>query len=258
MNNTFTQHSDKSNGAPPFVGKHLDHQITAATIITFESSAPSANDSARGKLVYGVGVNDLPGHSSYKDPESGKQRKRPAYAAWHAMINRAYSDKTHARSPTYIGCSVHPDWLSFSGFKAWFDLNHVTGWSLDKDLLCAGNKVYGPEHCRYVPPYLNLIVTDCAASRGEFPLGVTRHRLGAQYIAQCRDAGTLKKLGVFPNPLSAHRAWQEKKADVIDTALLRYMKENVVDIKIVRALIHYTDRLRAGAKNGRETKGFSA
>lgn len=221
-------------------------------------SPQSANDSISRKLVCGVGVNDLAGHTSYKDPVSGKLRIRPAYAAWNAMLNRAYSVKTHARCPTYIGCSVHPDWLTFSVFKAWFDINHVSGWTLDKDLTSPGNKVYGPEHCRYVPPYLNLIVTDSAATRGEWPLGVTKQARGVKYQSFCRADGRQIRLGSFDCPLSAHRAWQEKKADVIDEALRRYTKERVVHLEVVRALIHYADRLRDDASAGKESAGFSA
>jgi hypothetical protein len=258
MSSTFTENNDKTNGASPrLAGNQLGHQIAATTTI-FGHTAPSANDSVSGKLVCGVGVNDLPGHSSYRDPETSKFRQQPAYAAWNAMINRVHNEKYLTRHPTYIGCSVHPDWLTFSGFKVWFDQNHVEGWCLDKDLTCPGNKVYGPENCRYVPPYLNLIVTDSAATRGEWPLGVTKHARGVKYQAFCRADGKQIRLGSFVCPLSAHKAWQEKKADVIHDALQRYMKERVVHIDIVRALIHYADRLRADAAAGRETTGFSA
>jgi hypothetical protein len=218
----------------------------------------SANDSVSGKLVCGVGINDLIGQTSYKDPVSGKLRMQPAYAAWNAMLNRVYNAKYHARWPTYIGCSVHPDWLRLSGFKAWFDLNHVIGWNLDKDLTRPGNKVYGPENCRYVPSYLNLIVTDSASSRGDLPIGVTRQKASAKYIAYCRVAGKQNRLGVFSTPLSAHRAWQEKKADAIDETLRRYTSERVVHLEVVRALIYYADRLRTDAQAGTETIGFSA
>jgi hypothetical protein len=67
-----------------------------------------------------------------------------------------------------------------------------------------------------------------------------------------------KRLGVFPDSLSAHKAWQEMKADGIDDALRRYTKEKVVHLEVMRALIRYVDRLRADAEAGRETKGFSA
>lgn len=244
----------------PLVLKSMSPAIqTSLNEPTTQNVTPdSANDSVSGKLVCGVGINDLTGNTSRKDPATGQFRMQPAYAAWNSMLNRVYNPKYLARWPTYIGCSVHPDWLRFSGFKAWFDLNHVIGWDLDKDLTRPGNKVYGPEHCRYVPPYLNLIVTDSAASRGELPLGVTKQKPGTKYIAHCRGAGVQKRLGVFSDPLSAHRAWQEKKADVIDDALRRYTKERVVHLEVVRALIHYADRLRADAGAGRETVGFSA
>lgn len=257
MSSTFTE-NDKTNGeSPQLAGNHLIRQIAATTTIPGHTVRP-ANDSVSGKLVCGVGINDLPGHSSYRDPRTGKLRIQPAYSAWNTMINRGYSEKTHARCPTYIGCSVHPEWLRLSGFKAWFDQNYVEGWCLDKDLICPGNKVYGPEHCRYVPPYLNLIVTDSAATRGEWPLGVTKQARGVAYQALCRADGKQIRLGSFDCPLSAHKAWQVKKADVIDDALRRYMNERVVHLEVVRALIHYADRLRADSTAGRETTGFSA
>jgi hypothetical protein len=257
MSSTFTE-NDKTNGeSPRLAGNHLICQIAAKTTIPGHR-APSANDSVSGKLVCGVGINDLPGHSSYRDPKTGKLVLQPAYSTWSAVIHRSYDEKVHARYPTYIGCSVHSEWLRLSGFKAWFDQNHVEGWCLDKDLICPGNKVYGPEHCRYVPPYLNLIVTDSSATRGEWPLGVTKQKQGGKFRALCRVDGKQIRLGSFDCPQAAHKAWQVKKADVIDDALRRYMNERVVHLEVVRALIHYADRLRADATAGRETNGFSA
>lgn len=227
----------------------------------FAQNAPtpeSANDSVSGKLVCGIGINDLPGHSSYRDSLTGKLRLKPEYSIWHGIIHRCYDAKVHAKYPTYIGCSVHPEWLRFSGFKAWFDQNHVDGWCLDKDLICPGNKVYGPEHCQYVPPYLNLIVTDSSATRGKWPLGVTKQNKAGKFSAYCRSDGKQIRLGSFDCPQAAHKAWQVKKADVIDDALRRYMNEDVIHIEVVRALIHYADRLRADAATGKETTGFSA
>lgn len=245
----------------PHLASTLTSPVTPATPIELtcaELLLPPANDSVRRNLVCGVGINDLFEPTTYRDPATGKVRARPAYSAWNSMLHRSYDEKIHTRHPSYSACSVHPKWLKLSGFKTWFDVNHVEGWCLDKDLLHPGNKVYGPEHCRYVPPYLNLIVTDSAATRGKWPLGVNRSKQSGKFLPSCRAGGKQIHLGSFDCPLAAHRAWQEKKADVIDNALGRYIKERVVHLEVVRALIHYADRLRADATAGRETIGFSA
>lgn len=258
MSSTFTEDNVKTTGETQcLTGTHLGGQLTATTL-AFDYTTPPANESVSGRLVCGMGINDLPGQSYYKDTVTGKSLPQPAYVSWNAMLHRAYGEKLHARAPTYIGCTVHPDWLSFSVFKAWFDQNYIPGWCLDKDLIHPGNKVYGPEHCRYVPPYINLIVTDSRATRGLWPLGVTKQARGISFQASCRADGEQIRLGSFDCPMSAHKAWQEKKADVIDATLQRYMKEQVVHIEVVRALIHYADRLRADAASGRETIGFRA
>lgn len=257
MSSTFTVNDIKINDSPHPADTNSEGRLTS-TALALEHTTLAANESVSGKLVRGIGINDLPGHTYYRDPATGKLRIQPAYASWNAMLQRAYDEKLHARNPSYIDCTVHPDWLRFSVFKAWFDQNYVPGWCLDKDLIHPGNKVYGPEHCRYVPPYINLIVTDSRATRGQWPLGVTKQARGVSFQASCWADGEQIRLGSFDCPMSAHNAWQEKKANAIDTTLLRYMKEQVVHIEVVRALMHYADRLRADAVAGRETIGFRA
>lgn len=58
------------------------------------------------------------------------------------MLRRCYDAKLQVRFPSYVGCSVHADWHSYSAFKLWFDKNYVDGYHLDKDILFPGNMVY--------------------------------------------------------------------------------------------------------------------
>ncbi|MBD8091967.1 AP2 domain-containing protein [Pseudomonas fluorescens] len=211
----------------------------------------------RNKLVQGFGLNDLDTPTTFKDPFTGKNRPIPVYAAWHSLLTRCYSENYQSKHPTYVGCTVHPDWLSLSKFKEWFDVNYVPGWDLDKDLITHGNKVYGPEFCRYVPPYLNLLITENSAVRGEQPLGVWMTRFNT-FSANCRNGGAKKFLGTFPTPMLAHRAWQVAKADAVDDALRRYMAEATPHLAIIRALIRYADSLRADVIEGRESIGFAS
>ena len=119
-------------------------------------------------LIYNKAINDL-----YLEKDIGNA---PAYQRWFDMVRRCYSEKYHISKPTYIGCSVCAEWLYFSNFKKWYDENYIDGFHLDKDILVEGNKVYSPEFCRFVPAYLNSLLTDRKNNRGDLPLGVTRVR----------------------------------------------------------------------------------
>ena len=118
------------------------------------------------KLVQGHGVNDFNG------PVKINGRPLKFYITWSNMLQRCYSEKSMSRHPTYRNCSVCDSWLSLTTFKEWFDTNYREGMSLDKDILIQGNKVYSPERCRFVPQYINSLLCDAGAIRGELPLGV--------------------------------------------------------------------------------------
>ncbi len=113
------------------------------------------------KLKYGVARND----SDYKVTENrivnGKRVqtwKCPFYQKWSDMVARCYDVNLHHRYPSYVGCSVCEDWLTFSKFKAWMETQDWEGKQLDKDILCPGNKVYSPETCVFVSKELNLFM----------------------------------------------------------------------------------------------------
>lgn len=97
------------------------------------------------KLVFGVGNNDLNGCS-----------KDISYNIWLQMLYRCYNNKKQLLSPSYIGCTVHNDWLTFSNYKQWFDLNYIEDYHIDKDIKTANNKVYGPDTCIVVSNNINL------------------------------------------------------------------------------------------------------
>lgn len=161
-------------------------------------------------LVYGAGSNDYP------TPIEVDGKIIKSYDLWRAMLQRCYSSGVHKKRPTYIGCSVAKEWLSFSTFERWFTENSVDGWHLDKDLLIAGNRVYGPETCVFVPHRLNTLLTDSRSARGEFPLGVCFHKYRQKYQATVSIDGDQKYLGLFDTPLAAHQAWQLAKAAIIE------------------------------------------
>lgn len=200
--------------------------------------------SGRGKprtLVHGIGINDADFRTRHE--EGGKMILDPAYQAWKEMLRRCYSQKYQAKQPTYIGCSVSNDWETFSKFDQWFLKNYKPGWEIDKDLLLPGNKVYSPDHCIFVPSWLNLFTIANDQSRGEWPIGVHFQKRGKKFVAHCSDpfSGKNEHLGLFSDPESAHQAWlirklehveaMRPKLDEIDPRLYEAVKVKVLSLR---------------------------
>lgn len=188
---------------------------------------------SKAALVYGVGVDDSP-----------EGTEDAAHVTWVAMIKRVY----HNPLPTYVDCSVDPSWHLYSDFKQWFDLNHVVGYQLDKDILQPGNKIYSPDTCVFVPHFINqAVVLRRNPPKSGFH-GV--HAFTDRWFARLSHKGETKDCETRVNALEAHCDWQRMKADTIDDHLNHYLKEVAPDLRVVRALIKYADLLRSNAEQG--------
>ncbi len=169
----------------------------------------SKRSMARRGLVCGIGVND----SDYKTSNliNGIEVRCPAYMRWKHMLKRCYSKKFQESRPTYIGCYVCEEWLTFSNFERWFNENNVDGYQLDKDIIKNGNKCYSPSKCLFVPSAINSLLVDCRARRGEFPIGVCADKRRGNYIAQIAIDSKRKSIGSFLTPEDAHNAYVSAK-----------------------------------------------
>lgn len=174
---------------------------------------------AKTKLVYGAGLNDADYVPEVKVFINGKQKRIwycPFFITWRSMLQRCFSQLCQSRHPTYINCSVSPEWLLFSEFRKWMNNQPWEGNDLDKDILHPGNKQYGPDKCVFVSTALNNFLLDRGASRGNYPIGVSFHKQRSKFIAQCRNPFTGKKefLGYFNWPDEAHEAWRKRKHEL--------------------------------------------
>ena len=183
------------------------------------------------KLVCGIGINDYNGNMSL----NGSAIK--SYAIWHAMLERCYSKKKQLKMPTYVGCSVCDEWIYFSNFKVWFDLNHNEDFELDKDILIKGNKVYGPETCRYVPKYINQLLVYSGRDRGNLHLGVSKHSSGKGYEMQCND-GYGKNIQHHHKTIEAAIAdYSATKKMIVKKQAIRAFLDNSIKSDIYLALV---------------------
>jgi hypothetical protein len=168
------------------------------------------------KKVFGIGINNADYQVSRKERVNGRWRmawRCPYYARWMGMLARCRSVSTQRNRPTYKGCSICPEWVYFMTFRAWMMQQDWEGRQLDKDLLVEGNRVYGPETCRFIDQKLNTFLSDNKARRGEYPLGVHWCNTTQRMIAKCWDSfsGKVTLLGYPATPEEGHLAWLRYK-----------------------------------------------
>lgn len=167
-------------------------------------------------VVSGVGVNDAGYSVLVKERINGKYVvvwRCPHYLVWSNLLQRCYGPSRHKYSHTYAGCTVADEWLTFSKFKAWMELQPWEGNQLDKDILIPGNKIYSKETCIFVPGWINSFISNSQASRGIWPLGVSWNKGKNRFQAHCSDPFNKKhvRLGYYDNPQEAHEAWRACK-----------------------------------------------
>ena len=206
-----------------------------------------AEHGERKELVYGVGINDADYNTviGVNTAPNGKRTKIkcPFYMKWRSMLSRCYNEPTLARHPTYIGCVVCEEWHRFSNFRLWMETQDWQDKHLDKDLLVRGNKVYGPDTCCFISRDINSFLTDGAASRGKYPIGVTLGKSG-KYSAMGRVEGYKhsKSLGSYLTAQEAHQAWLDNK---LKQAYLLAAGQD--DPRVARALIErYENYIHTG------------
>lgn len=182
------------------------------------------------KKLYGIGINDV------KDCEEYISVKDPAYHCWKSMFRRCFSKIDLERNPTYVGCSIHSDWIRFSVFKEWFDENYKEGYQLDKDFIKETNKLYGKEFCVFLPQELNKFIIASDKSRGAFPIGVSFSK-NKRFRARCADpfVGKTIQLGTYDTPDEAHKAWKLHKNYLANKLSVKY--KGLVDSRVTEKLL---------------------
>ena len=195
------------------------------------------------KLVCGVGINDADYDTQKWETivVNGKQKRKliwawSYYKTWTNMLRRCYSTKTQNNQPTYKGCRVTDEWLTFTVFKNWMMTQDWQDKHLDKDLLFEGNKVYSPETCVFVTQRVNNFTIDSGVIRGDWLIGVSWHKPLEKFLANCRNPFTKKKehLGYFTCEQEAHEAWLTRKLELAHELSYEQPDERVAEALINR------------------------
>lgn len=185
--------------------------------------------------LFGIGNS---GGVSTTNPDGTTSRE---YRLWYHILERSYCENYHARKPTYINCEVSEEFRSFGKFKEW--CAHQKGFGkigfyLDKDLLIKGNKTYSPDTCIFIPQEINNALTTRKASRGIYPIGVSKNNTNDMYISSISIDGKKIYLGTkFKTINEAFVVYKSAKQDHLRRLAIRY--KDVIDEKAFYALINY-------------------
>lgn len=190
---------------------------------------------------YGVGVIGTKYPITYKD-EFNKHHNTKEYSIWQNMLRRCYDVKTHNKQPTYTGCSVSENFKSYEYFYEWCQdqIGFLqVGWHFDKDLLIKGNKIYSEDTCIFLPPELNMLLTNRASLRGELPIGVSYKKNLGKFSSQVnRNNRRPKHLGYFSTPKQAFDVYKQTKEEYIKEQALIW--KDKIDPRAFEALMNYT------------------
>jgi len=185
------------------------------------------------KLVAGAGVNDA--DYQIHPRVNGKQKLCPFYRVWRDVLRRCYSTIRQKKQPTYIGCTVVPEWLKFSNFREWMETQDWEGNAIDKDIIEIGNKEYGPDTCCFVPQRVNNLLTSNRADKGACPTGVNiNHSRGGEYRAAISMYGKRKYLGDYETLEAASAAYRKAK-----TAHIKEVAMRQKDIRVREGLMRH-------------------
>ncbi|WP_395598588.1 hypothetical protein AB4P95_11505 [Pseudomonas sp. A1437] len=179
---------------------------------------------------------------------------------WKDINRRCKSDGDRSKKwPTYKSSTC--DFEDLADFADWANVQpgfHMrdgdgNSYQLDKDIIIAGNKAYSREACCFVPARINTILTSCIGARGAWPVGVSWNIRDRKFASKIRINGVRRYLGYFDDPLQAHAAWQEAKAQEIRNAVASYESSLGVDVRVVDALLKRADGIDSDRAQGLET-----
>lgn len=185
-------------------------------------------------MVYGIGVNNI---GKYPTSIDGVHTKE--YLVWKSMLQRCVPGGTfQTANPSYIGCSVHPDFIHFQDFAEWCS-NQIgfgnDGFALDKDILVPGNKVYGPDTCCFVPKSINVALTHKQLNNSRYGIGVKPS--GGKFISRIKRRGVWTHLGTFDTISEACEQYKAAKTDEVHRLAVEFRE--MIDRRVYDAMMEY-------------------
>ncbi len=182
------------------------------------------NNKIFGKYISGIGK-----YSKINTPE--------IYRCWYNILLRCNDKIFQEKEPTYIGCELCKEWWNLQEFGKWYEQNYINNFTIDKDILIKGNKLYSPETCCFVPKELNNLLTKANNIRNNLPIGVCYKKQLNKYSAQLHIGDSYKFLGYYDTVEKAFLKYKEEKENYIKFIAEKY--KSIINENVYKALINY-------------------
>lgn len=166
------------------------------------------------------------------------------YMIWKGVLRRCYSEYCHNTRPTYAECSMSKDFQYFPYFMEWCSKQTGFGslddkgrpFTLDKDILIKGNKLYSEDACCFVPYEINNSFLKRGNKRGEYLIGVCKRK--DRFIALLSRGNSIQKfLGSFATEIEAFNAYKQAKEAHIKSLAEKWKDQ--IDLRVYEALVKY-------------------
>lgn len=229
--------------------KHITNEGYKITIVEYTNSSNATIQFKNGLIIKGLQYSNIkrgkiknPTHISVQGVgyigigrySEGKHSK--IHDRWNKMLYRSYCEKYHRTRPTYKNVIVCSEWHNFQNFAAWYEENYREGWQLDKDILIKGNKIYSPETCCFVPPYINTVLISCNSKRGKYPIGVTKTKYGFEVFLS-KNNGIRDRVGFYKTVEEAFQAYKVAKESYIKEVADKW--KSLIKTNVYEALCNY-------------------
>lgn len=180
------------------------------------------------KKVCGIGICDRKGVTNLK-----------SYIVWRSMLARCYSVNNKNHKNSYCDCCVCDEWLTFSNFENWYNENYIKGYSIDKDLLESGNRIYSPSTCCFLPIEINTLLIWHSIKQSGLPIGISYDKYGT-FQVHIKMFGKQKRIGTrYFSLSSAVNAYRNAKKEYINEVAEKYYNNAKIGKNIYDALLSY-------------------
>ena len=166
------------------------------------------------------------------------------YKIWKGVLRRCYSEYCHNTRPTYAECSMSKDFQYFPYFMEWCSKQTGFGslddkgrpFTLDKDILIKGNKLYSEDTCCFVPYEINNSFLKRGNKRGVYLIGVCKRK--DRFIAHLSRGNSIQIfLGSFTTEIEAFNAYKQAKEAHIKSLAEKWKDQ--IDLRVYEALVKY-------------------
>lgn len=159
---------------------------------------------------------------------------KKVFSTWSNIISRVGSSDPKYRA--WSDCMLDQNWLNFQNFAEWYTNQPYWEENLQVDKDLSKSKIYSPDTCVLLPPYINKSLNLKKFNRDGLPIGVSIKR--KKFAASLSYFGKKKHLGVYSTVEEAFIVYKNAKESYLKELAEKY--NDLLSEKAYNLLVNYT------------------